>query len=258
MRNVLKVVLFSLFIIGFYTYYANSIPQIKSMPPEEITIGAGMSAEELIEAGKKIFYGKGGCAVCHAIGQKGQRAPDLQAIGINAASRKPGKSSTQYLVESLIEPGAYVVKGYANIMPPVHKPPVSLKRTEILAVVSFLQSLGARPTVKLEDIPELGSVVAEAPEKPIITGDPENGKNVFKTNQCILCHKTKDFKLGSIGPDLSSIGAINTERYIQESILNPNAKVVTGFPPNTMPQYFAQKLSVKDFYDLVAYLKTQK
>src|SRR5206468_1421231 len=83
------------------------------------------------KAGEEIFKTKGTCGICHRIGQKGTRAPDLAGVGARAAKTKPGMSARQYIIESLLQPGAYLVEGYPNIMPQVDKPPIGLNRSEL-------------------------------------------------------------------------------------------------------------------------------
>lgn len=251
--NLLKICLFALAVIGVYAYYANSIPQIESRPPEELSLEGGqVTSEELRQAGEKIFYGKGTCAVCHAIGQKGQRAPDLQGVGARAASLKPGMDAKAYLIQSLMEPGAYVVEGYENIMPQIHKPPIGLNRSELWAAVAFLQSLGGTPDVRLEDIPVTGPAQSPKPVAP--KGDVEAGRAIFMgKGGCLACHKVAGVG-GPLGPDLTAIGAAQPVEYLEESILEPNVKVVPGYPPNLMPQDLGDKLSVREFNDLIAYL----
>src|SRR4029434_1818287 len=108
-----KVGAFALFVMGSYTYYANSIPQIQSKPPAELSLeGGNVTPAQLVKAGDEIFKTKGTCEICHRIGQKGTRAPDLAGIGARAAKMKPGMSAQQYIIESLIDPGALVVEGY--------------------------------------------------------------------------------------------------------------------------------------------------
>jgi mono/diheme cytochrome c family protein len=260
----LKVVLFTLIVIGIFTYYANSIPQLESRPPKELSLSKeNLTPEALVQAGKDIFYGKGTCALCHAIGEKGPRAPDLAGIGARAATREPGKSAKDYLIESLINPTAYVVEGYPPIMPAVNKPPISLNPTEILAVVAFLESLGGTVDVKPSDIPSEASstATAAAPAAPAplkLPGNPEAGKAVAEV--CVQCHV-----IPGVGkprrpraPDLSAIGAIATPDYIIESILDPDAKVVAGYPAGLMPKDFGEKLTAREFVDLVAFLMTLK
>ena len=42
--------------------------------------------------------------------------------------------------------------------------------------------------------------------------------------------------------------------FIRRSIVDPNAEITPGYPPNVMPQDFSQKLSPSDLDNLVAFL----
>ncbi len=149
-----RVGVFALIVMGGYTYFANSIPQIESKPPQELSLeGGNVTPAQLVKAGEEIFHTKGSCEICHRIGQKGTRAPDLAGIGARAGKTKPGMSAKQYILESLLQPGAYVVEGYPNIMPQVDQPPIGLNRSEVWALVAFLESLGGTVDVTLNDIP---------------------------------------------------------------------------------------------------------
>src|SRR5688572_24439273 len=104
-----KVGIFALIVMGSYTYFANSIPQIESKPPQELSLeGGNVTPAQLVKAGEEIYKTKGTCTICHAIGQKGTRAPDLAGIGSRAAKLKPGMSAKAYLIESLINPNAVI------------------------------------------------------------------------------------------------------------------------------------------------------
>src|SRR5437667_6510684 len=112
-----KVGAFSLVVMGTYTYYANSIPQIQSKPPAELSLeGGNVTPAQLVKAGEEIFKTKGTCEICHRIGQKGTRAPDLAGIGARAAKTKPGLSAKQYTLQALVQTAAHIVEGYPNIM----------------------------------------------------------------------------------------------------------------------------------------------
>src|SRR5512132_4301645 len=149
-----KVGLFALAVMGRYSYYANSIPQIESKPPQELSLeGGNVTPAQLVKAGEEIFKTKGTCEICHRIGQKGTRAPDLAGVGLRAAKTKPGMSAKQYIVESLLAPSAFIVEGYPPIMPAVDKPPIALNRSELWALTAFLESQGGTVDVTLTDIP---------------------------------------------------------------------------------------------------------
>ncbi len=258
-----KVGVFALVVMGSYTYYANSIPQIESKPPQELSLeGGNVTPAQLVKAGEEIFKTKGTCEICHRIGQKGTRAPDLAGVGARAAKAKPGMSAKQYLIESLLQPGVFIVEGYPNIMPAVDKPPIALNRSELWALTAFLESLGGTVDVKLDDIPATAGATAgggAAPELKI-PGDPKAGEAVFAgKGACIACHKAGKIGASPVGPDLSQIAKIQTPDYIMRKILDPKGSgTVAGFPPGVMPQTFGQALTAKEYTDLVSFLLTLK
>jgi mono/diheme cytochrome c family protein len=260
-----KVGVFALSVMGSYSYYANSIPQIQSKPPEELSLeGGNVTPEQLVKAGEGIFKGKGTCEICHQVGQKGTRAPDLAGIGAAAAKRKPGMSGTAYIVESLLDPGAYLVEGYPNIMPKVDRPPIGLNRSEIWALTAFLQSLGGTAVVKLDDIPQTAGAVAAGGGAQVaelkLPGDPKAGLAVFSgKGACIACHKAGAVGASPVGPDLSQIARIQTLEYIMAKILNPAGMgTVAGYPPGVMPPTLGQTLTAREYIDLVSFLLTLK
>jgi mono/diheme cytochrome c family protein len=261
---VVRVGIFALLIMGAYSMFANSIPQIESKPPQELSLeGGNVTPAQLIKAGEEIYKTKGTCEICHRIGQKGTRAPDLAGVGARAAKTKPGMSAKAYLIESLLHPTAFVVEGYPPIMPAVDKPPIALNRSEVWALTAFLESLGGTADVTLNDIPATvgaaaagGAVAAEVK----IPGDPKAGKAVFMgKGTCLACHKAGDIAGAPVGPDLSQIAKIQTPDYIMKKILDPKgAGTVANFPPGVMPQDFGTRLTSKEYVDLVAFLLTLK
>jgi len=96
------------------------------------------------------------------------------------------------------------------------------------------------------------------------TGNPAAGKQLFAANGCAACHTFAPANAtGKIGPDLDKLasdaqkaGRGSEQAYAFESIFDPNAYIVPGFPPSVMPN-FGSKLSKTQIADLVAFL-TQK
>jgi len=255
---------FALVVMGSYTWYANSIPQLESRPPEELSLeGGNVSPEQLVAAGEKIFREKGQCTTCHTLGGPGGRGPDLAGVGARAATRKPGTPAKAYLIESLLNPGAFIVPNYPNIMPRVDRPPIGLNRSELWATVAFLESQGGSVDVKLDDIPATAGATAGggAGSASIeLPGDPKAGQAVFMgKGTCIACHKAGSIGASPLGPDLSNIGGTQTVEYIMGKILNPASKgTVSGFPAGVMPPTFGQVLTAKEYIDLVSFLMTLK
>lgn len=167
MNNFIKVALFSLFIIGVYTLYSVKIipPITPEAPPKEEVTGEPATVEELVALGEQVYNGKGACALCHS--PVAGRAPLLENSAIVAGDRIKdkayrGKATTaeQYLFESLEDPSAYVVPGFGapgtndtvSPMPAVAESAIGLNRTEIKAVVAYLQQLaGVEVTVSPGD-----------------------------------------------------------------------------------------------------------
>ena len=82
---------------------------------------------------------------------------------------------------------------------------------------------------------------------------------------CATCHLTNT-EAQLIGPGLLNISiraatrvpGESAKEYIHNSIVDPNAFVVDGFPANLMPQNWADIYSEADINDIIAYLFTLK
>jgi len=275
MRTFLKVFAFNIVVIAFFLYVGNSIPQLRQDPPKELVLAADAPAEDFIKAGQDIFYGKGTCALCHEIGKKGERCPDLAGVGERAGTRikeagYKGKATdgAEYLVESVMDPTAYVVEGYQPSMPPVGR---QLSDLELVAVVSFLQSQGSEVTVNGQThFPKWrgegggAATAAAAPAAGTAAAAPSgaSGQELMQQWGCVTCHKL-DGPEKLIGPSLWDIGARKDANYIRESILQPDAVVVEGFPAGLMKgtldgSGFYQKVPLQDLNAIVDYLTSLK
>lgn len=74
-------------------------------------------ATDPIERGIELYRQKG-CAGCHRVGADGGSiGPPLTHVGTLAASRAPGEAAAEYLRRSIVDPGAYIVPGYPDVMP---------------------------------------------------------------------------------------------------------------------------------------------
>lgn len=136
---------------GFYTLVGQAVPQKEVHPPEVIEVSDTVTTAELVEIGKIVFEGKGLCTTCHTIGKTGAlRFPDLQGLAERASSQLPGYTQLDYLAESLYDPEVYIVPGFSPGMPVTNKPPIGLTDVEIIAVISYLQTLGGEATVTIE------------------------------------------------------------------------------------------------------------
>ena len=91
------------------------------------------------------------------------------------------------------------------------------------------------------------------------------GQKVYQ-GRCIACHLTTEKK--NIGPGFGGLWGTDREfevassvkadeEYIRESILNPNAKIVKGYPKGVMPT-FAGQLKDNEISGIIEYIKTLK
>jgi mono/diheme cytochrome c family protein len=88
-------------------------------PTPETVIGTVAQAPTGSAAGKAIFASKG-CAGCHTYkpaGATGKVGPDLDNLAADARKAHKG-ALADYVKQSIEDPGAYVVPGFPNAMPP--------------------------------------------------------------------------------------------------------------------------------------------
>jgi mono/diheme cytochrome c family protein len=137
---------------AFYTWVGQLVPQKEVQPPKVVELASDMTTQDLVAIGQGIFEGKGLCTTCHTVGKSGGalRFPDLAGVANRAGNRIPGVSAVGYLAQSLYRPNAFIVPGFSPGMPEIDKPPVALTDDEILAVISYLQTLGGTPTVTVD------------------------------------------------------------------------------------------------------------
>jgi cytochrome c oxidase subunit II len=105
-----------------------------------------------------------------------------------------------------------------------------------------------------------------------VGGDPdaklppaERGAKLYTNKQCNTCHSIDGSKI--IGPTFKGIWGREEElsdgskvkvdeNYVMESMMNPQAKIVKGFPPSMPP--FQGSLTVDETKAIIEFLKTVK
>jgi cytochrome c oxidase subunit 2 len=92
----------------------------------------------LADRGKLVFAQKG-CAGCHSVDGTRRVGPSLKGLWHREERLADGTAvrvDEEYLRESVQKPGAKVVAGYPNVMPPV-----LLEERDLAAVVAYIQTL---------------------------------------------------------------------------------------------------------------------
>ena len=112
-----------------------------------------------------------------------------------------------------------------------------------------------------------------APEMvPLVTGE-EPIATIFTRSGCPVCHQIPGIRgaegrvgppllLGTLGPqrlrDPAYRGRAKTvHEYVVESVIEPGAFVVPGYPPDAMPTWYGAKLSALALEKIAAYLEQQ-
>jgi cytochrome c oxidase subunit II len=104
---------------------------------------------------------------------------------------------------------------------------------------------------------------AAAGARPGTAGQAAAGKQVFTDAGCDACHTLSDAgATAKIGPNLDQLAEVagrrkpgaSAEEYARESILDPRAFTVRGFPRTLMPTTYREQLSAEEIDALVEYL----
>jgi putative heme-binding domain-containing protein len=242
---------FTLLIVLVFVGFGELVTRI-SGEAERARRATAVTGDVSSEAGEAIFWGRGKCSTCHAVAGRGSavRGPDQGErgpLGVPIARRAEDRARerqratgrpftpTDYLVESLVDPGAYVVTGFKNEMPNPLLPPISLSADEVRAVILYLQTLGGSADAKAIRIPDMARTIARAgtsDSSVLGGGDAARGRTLFFDDQgnavCGKCHRIGS-QGGAVGPELTHIGGTRDTAYIVESILAPSKSIVSGY-----------------------------
>ena len=216
----------------------------------------------LAEQGKALVE-KSGCLGCHALEGEEKIGPNLgQGFGrkVLLADGTSVTADEEYLRESIFDPKAKVVKGYPAVMPTFKG---SLSPDDVGSIIAYLRSLSGD---KEEDKKKEGEKAVEKEEREGKEApSAQKGKALTETLGCLGCHSVDGS--GRVGPSFQGLfgrqvelegggKATADEAYIRESINQPKAKVVKGYP-NVMPE-FQGKISEEDLSAIIVYIKTLK
>ena len=111
----------------------------------------------------------------------------------------------------------------------------------------------------------------DAVDETAVVGDAARGEQLYKQTVigsasapgCITCHSLEpDVVL--VGPSHAGVATraetyvsgMSAEAFLRQSIVDPNAHVVAGFPAGVMYQNYGQDLAAPQIDDLVAFMLT--
>ncbi len=132
-------------------FHAGMIGSVIVMEPDEYEqwLAGGVPGETMEAAGRKVF-GQNGCGTCHVADGTGL-GPSLLGVYGQQVPLSNGQSvvaDDAYVRESLLIPGAKIVKGYKPIMPSFQG---QLTEEQVLDLVAYIRSLGQEQTKPKEE-----------------------------------------------------------------------------------------------------------
>jgi mono/diheme cytochrome c family protein len=187
-----------------------------------------------VNRGRILFVQK--CGTCHALAQAGTTAqigPNLDdAFG---AARAAGEETDT--IEG-------VVKAQVEYPRPRNDNPAASMPADVVTGQD------------LDDVAAYVGTWAGVPgaAPPQVPGGP--GAQVFANSGCGGCHTLAAANAGgTVGPNLDeALVTGDSMAAVEKMIVDPNAEIAKGYPPDVMPQNFEETLSRKELEDLVEYL----
>ena len=149
----------------FYTYIGQLVPQKQIMPPPVIEISSRDDARRARQDRRQDRARQGDVPDLPHDRPARRRAASLPRPRRRGGAREDAHSralsQVHYFAQTLCEPDAYIVPGFAKGMPTINKPPIGLSDAELHAVIACLQSQGGEPTITLKDqLPYCGTAAA--------------------------------------------------------------------------------------------------
>ena len=234
-----------------------------------------------IETGALEFESR--CRSCHGPQGKGTPlAPALNTAALFDGSRMAAvgfSGAVEDFVRGTISAGRPIPSAGTNY--PQRMPTWSdrfggpLRDDQVDGLVAFVMNWEDRALAEGAAAPELPPGEAVGPDiaRSLPPGDDSNGKALAEgTLGCAACHT-----LSTLGPAWAGDGATpgigtraaarvdepgyigsaaSAEQYLLESIVAPNAYLVSGFEANVMTGTFSGRLTPQDAADLIAYMLT--
>jgi len=209
------------------------VPLVALLAAVVVISGCGTTNPDIARG--RVLFTKN-CGACHIMAQagtSGTTGPDLDEAF--AAAREAGgfdASTVEGIVKAQVEnprPG--------NGNPMATMPAEIVEGTDLDDVAAYVGKYAGVP--------------GAAP--PEVEGGA--GAQVFANNGCGGCHTLAAANSGgTTGPDLDEVLPGQSEAEIEESIVDPNAKIAAGYPPNVMPTNFEETISPEELEELVEYL----
>jgi len=195
--------------------------------------GCDTSENADTERGRALFQSN--CGTCHTLAQAGSSAtvgPNLDAAFAQARADGMDNDTIEGVVQTQIESPRYIEKNASNYGR-VYMPAGIVEGQDAEDVATYVASVAGVPGAK----------------------PPQLAPADLFTEKCGICHALAAAgTTATTGPDLDQALAGKDAAFIEHSIVDPNAEIAQGYPPDVMPQDFQTTLSPQDLKGLVNYL----
>jgi putative heme-binding domain-containing protein len=174
-----------------------------------------------VVAGRDLF--RAHCGSCHfaKVGFPSHHGPNLYDIGRSGRNRKPNMTAAEYILESILEPSAFVAPSSRPGMP--QNVAAELPPEDIRNIVGFLASCAAYADfdqIAQLDIPDRRTPAG--PPTPVRLEDMQLAEQVLRDKgACLQCHRLHSVPECRIfAPALFNAGLTDVKQ-LHESLVNP-------------------------------------
>lgn len=194
---------------------------IMSIPPSQGSVN--------LADGHETF--KTHCAACHFAkgGFPAHHGPNLHDIGRVGASRRPNLTAAEYILESILDPDAFVSPSSRPGMP--NNVAAELSPEAIRNVVAFLASCGAFPDYDKIASLEIPDRRSDQTEKiSVRLKDMDRAVHILQEKgSCLQCHSLHNHPEYQVfAPGLFGVG-LTDKTLLKQSIVDPNKIVLPHF-----------------------------
>lgn len=195
--------------------------------------GCGTAENGSFDRGRQLFVAK--CGTCHTLKQAattGTQGPDLDAAFAQARASGMDPDTIAGVVRAQVDNPRPITAD-----PNVSMPPHLVEGNDLADVANYVAHVAGVPGI----------------QPPTFAGGA--GGQIFGQNGCGSCHTLKAAgTTGTTGPDFDKALPGMSAAEVKKSIVDPNAKITPGYPPNTMPQNYGQTINPNDLKTLVNFL----
>jgi mono/diheme cytochrome c family protein len=114
----------------------NPVASAPVTPAAMVAVGDAARGEALFT---QPVGGQPACSTCHTLDETRIVGPGLGGVAARTGERVPGESAEAYLYNSIAHPGAFIVEGYANVMPAAYAD--TLTGEQLADLVAYLLTL---------------------------------------------------------------------------------------------------------------------